>query len=106
MDGARTPPRLAAQLSPTMKPNSLQFNPLLGWVLAANCFAAAARPALAQPDPVTAIPVPAISAQPADQAIAHGANAVFTVSAPGGAMRYQWLKDGLPLADYGNVAGC
>ena len=42
---------------------------------------------------------PVITAQPAAQAVAVGANATFTVAATGsGTLTYQWLKDGVAIA--------
>ena len=49
---------------------------------------------------------PVILSQPAGQALPAGTNAIFQVSAAGTApLSYQWCKDGLPLANGGNVSG-
>ena len=47
---------------------------------------------------------PSIIQQPSNLEVDYGANAMFKVVVKGGAS-YQWRKDGVDLADYGNVAG-
>lgn len=47
------------------------------------------------PPPVVA---PAITAQPASQAVSTGAAVTFSVSATGSSLRYQWSRDGSPVA--------
>lgn len=47
-----------------------------------------------------------INPQPADVGVAAGATATFMVGATGnGTLHYQWLKNGSPLSDGGNVTG-
>ncbi|MCX8517720.1 MAG: hypothetical protein ORN29_06620, partial [Rhodoferax sp.] len=41
---------------------------------------------------------PAIATQPADQTATTGQTATFSVTATGSALRYQWRKDGTPIA--------
>ncbi|MGI8964493.1 MAG: immunoglobulin domain-containing protein, partial [Limisphaerales bacterium] len=48
---------------------------------------------------------PVITVQPSPQTAAHGTNVMFTVTASGTSLQYQWQKDGKELADYGNVSG-
>jgi hypothetical protein len=49
---------------------------------------------------------PAITAQPADQAVLEGATATFTVAATGGLpLSYQWRDNGTNLTDGNNVSG-
>ena len=56
--------------------------------------------------PVQSFPV--FSAQPIVQGVLEGASAVFTVavaSIPGGALTYQWRRNGVNLVNSGNVSG-
>jgi len=54
----------------------------------------------------TTVGPPAISLQPYSLALNAGTTASFSVDAGGsGPLSYQWRKDGLPLADGGNIAG-
>jgi uncharacterized delta-60 repeat protein len=51
-------------------------------------------------------PAPVITSQPQPQTTAPGATVLFTVAASGSPpLTYQWLKDGLNLADGGRVGG-
>ena len=53
-----------------------------------------------------AVADPAITVQPASQALAGGGNAVFQVAASGtGPLTYQWRKNGAVLSDAGNISG-
>lgn len=50
--------------------------------------------------------VTSIVQQPANQSVAGGGNAQFTVAAAGsGVLSYQWQRNGVNLADGGNIAG-
>ena len=56
--------------------------------------------------PLTVVSSPAITTPPASLSVSAGAGASFTVTAAGSApLVYQWLKNGAPLADGGNVSG-
>lgn len=48
---------------------------------------------------------PGIAVQPANRTQNAGASAVFTVKAEGGSLTYQWSKDGIQVADGGNISG-
>jgi hypothetical protein len=49
---------------------------------------------------------PQITAEPQDQAVCAGAQAVFSIQAKGSEpINYQWLRSGLPLTDDGRVVG-
>ena len=49
---------------------------------------------------------PAISGQPTNQTLVVGASTTFAVTATGsGPLNFQWFKNGLPLADGGNISG-
>jgi hypothetical protein len=49
--------------------------------------------------------VPGITSQPAGLVTNAGSAVTFSVSASGGDLTYQWLKNGSPLNDGGNVSG-
>ena len=48
--------------------------------------------------PLIVIGAPLISAQPAAATAAAGASALFTVSASGDGLRYQWLHNGVAIS--------
>jgi hypothetical protein len=55
---------------------------------------------------LTVVSAPTITAPPANVSVVAGAGASFTVTATGSApLTYQWLKNGTPLANGGNVSG-
>jgi hypothetical protein len=55
---------------------------------------------------LTVFTPPAITGQPTNRAVVIGTNATFAVTATGsGPLNYQWFKNGLPLADGGNILG-
>lgn len=49
--------------------------------------------------------LPAISVQPTPVSICAGNNAVFSVTASGSGVSYQWRKDGVPLSNGGSISG-
>ncbi len=56
--------------------------------------------------PLTVVSSPTITTPPANASVVAGANASFTVNAAGSApLIYQWMKNGTPLADGGNISG-
>ena len=56
--------------------------------------------------PLTVVSSPAITTPPASLTVVAGTGASFTVTAAGSTpLIYQWLKNGTPLADGGNVTG-
>lgn len=55
---------------------------------------------------LTVLVPPAITASPASRSASPGAATTFTVTAKGSApLSYQWLKNGNPLTDGGNISG-
>jgi hypothetical protein len=46
-----------------------------------------------------------ILSQPTSQSICSGTSAVFNINASGGSITYQWQKDGVNVADGGNISG-
>jgi autotransporter-associated beta strand protein len=59
----------------------------------------------APPAVLTVIDPPVITLEPASRTNNAGTVATFTVIASGTSLGYQWLKNGLPLTDGGNVSG-
>ncbi len=61
-------------------------------------------------NPVTGVaPVllgpPIITLEPQSEKVFPGSTAVFNVAATGGGLHYQWLSNGVPIADGGNISG-
>jgi autotransporter-associated beta strand protein len=50
-------------------------------------------------------PPPSISSQPIPMIVANGSIAVFSVTATGGGLTYQWYKGGVALSDGGRISG-
>jgi hypothetical protein len=50
-------------------------------------------------------PVVTITAQPAAQPVCSGSTATFSVTATGGSLTYQWLKDNVNLVNGGGITG-
>jgi len=59
----------------------------------------------APPAVLTVIAPPLINQEPANQTNNAGTTASFTVVATGTSLSYQWLSNGVPLSDVGNVSG-
>jgi hypothetical protein len=53
---------------------------------------------VSNPAPLTPLTPPAIASQPANQSIPMGLPAIFSVSATGPSLSYQWSKNGSPIA--------
>lgn len=70
----------------------IKFAPTAFACMLAACGGSGSPPA---PPPVAA---PTIVAQPANQSAATGAAVTFSVSASGSSLRYQWSRDGSPVA--------
>lgn len=54
---------------------------------------------------LTINPTTAVTLQPSDIAVVDGGTANFTITAEGVIDSYQWYKDGVPLANGGNISG-
>ncbi|MBK8363855.1 MAG: hypothetical protein IPL24_09260 [Bacteroidetes bacterium] len=83
---------LAADMSVAATKSITAFNPTLG--------GGTSSPAI-----MTVSTIPVIVTQPVSQEVCSGSTAIFTASATGFGISYQWKKNGIALADGGNVSG-
>ena len=78
--------------------------PLTNTILASNTMSAATGFMLGSAV-VAAFALPAITNQPIPVFVVNGSIGVFSVGASGGALTYQWYKNGSALTDGGDVSG-